>query len=720
MNETIIVPLTVDNELYPALIQCFFIICCGYIAGQLNLLTTAHSIGLSRYISNFALPAVIFKNLVDVQFQSVSWQFLTSVLISKSILFLMTILLTYIVERPKNLASMGHYAIMTTQSNDFALILPIIQAVYKQSHPEYSRYIYLIAPISLVLLNPIGFILIETQTRLDDQRRHRGSTWSYFQLISTIVGNIARNPVVICTLLGVIFNQIFHQHVPSLIDGVLTPLAQSFTATALFYLGLTMVGRLNRLHARLVLTVFLLSMMKLVIFPLILRQAVFFLVKPLNGNLSYTLEYSNFGFLYGTSPTAPSVMFYVPESMLSLQAIASTELVVSTLLSGPIILVSAKMINLRTLSTKVTECYDMLLATTAYDVSILSLFCTIIVLIGFCLRHRWFKTSFIHKYTFIFVSLQMILSIWTIIMHHIKVFASLTMSPIFDLGTIFLALATRTWATSISIALMFIICHSNELARRCSWMYHIFGWIVPALVSLIIYFCSLIYQPEENPELIGAGKLGKLQIILSILLLNVCVLINTISLLRIARRTYQLRHDLADHRPETSNDSNSIMSEAQTLIDDNDEEMDTPFISRGIFFCLSHRIFLHIVFEEPEEVKFVEGDAQLFRHGILIALLTIDAVICVAVLLWLIISRDRDGIYYELQFLDTVLLYGQGIISFLVFALDADLLVPISRKLMKMFYCCGFSRNYTRNQNRTDATLDFEFHIRPEFIRHSR
>ena len=78
---------TLDQELYPALIQCFFIIGMGYIAGQLNLLSNTHSIGLSRYVSNFALPAVIFKNLVDVQFQSVSWRFLASVLIAKTIIF---------------------------------------------------------------------------------------------------------------------------------------------------------------------------------------------------------------------------------------------------------------------------------------------------------------------------------------------------------------------------------------------------------------------------------------------------------------------------------------------------------------------------------------------------------------------------------------------------------------------------------------------------------
>ncbi|CAF4329003.1 unnamed protein product, partial [Adineta steineri] len=236
MNKTTDTSTTIDQELYPALIQCFFIISAGYIAGQLNLLTNSHSIGLSRYISNFALPAVIFKNLVDIQFQNISWQFLTSVLISKTIVFFLTILLAYIAERPRNYASMGHYGIITTQSNDFALILPIIEAVYKESHPEYSRYVYLIAPISLVILNPIGFFLIEIQKRIDDQRKHREKSWQHLQLISSVCQNICCNPIVICTILGIIFNYIFNQHLPNTLEYILTPLSQSFTATALFYL----------------------------------------------------------------------------------------------------------------------------------------------------------------------------------------------------------------------------------------------------------------------------------------------------------------------------------------------------------------------------------------------------------------------------------------------------------------------------------------------------
>ena len=34
-------------------------------------------------------------------------------------------------------------------------------ALYKDIHPEYASYLYLMAPISLAILNPIGLILME-------------------------------------------------------------------------------------------------------------------------------------------------------------------------------------------------------------------------------------------------------------------------------------------------------------------------------------------------------------------------------------------------------------------------------------------------------------------------------------------------------------------------------------------------------------------------------
>lgn len=434
MNITSGSTIDVDHELYPALIQCFVTIGIGYVGGQLNLLTNTHGGGLSRYISNFALPAVIFRSLVTAQFENLSWGLLGSVLLAKAIVFIFTGIVTLLLVRPKNYASVGLYSIFVTQSNDFAIGLPIVSALYKDSHPDFIRYIYLVAPVSLVILNPFGFLLIELQNRIDDQKKYPERTRGRGQLVKKIILDIARNPVILSTILGIVFNRIFHQKLPNILDHILTPIAQSFNAIALFFLGLSMVGKLSRLNTHLVVTVVLLCMMKLVILPLILRQAVFFLVPSINGSHDVKSDYSNFGFLYGAAPTAPSVVFYVPESNLALQAIASTGLVVSTILSGPIMLVSAKMINLHMLDHNVTRAYEWSLVRTGFDVSIVSLLCTIIVLIGFCVRSRFLRITFIHKYTFVFVGIQIVHAIWTIIIQSVEQPMSRTAEIAVDTG----------------------------------------------------------------------------------------------------------------------------------------------------------------------------------------------------------------------------------------------------------------------------------------------
>ena len=86
---------------------------------------------------------------------SVNWKFLLAIFISKSIIFFGVLIVTFIVGH-KNAAKAGLYAIFTTQSNDFALGTPILEAIYGVKHPDFPSYLYLFAPISLVILNPIG------------------------------------------------------------------------------------------------------------------------------------------------------------------------------------------------------------------------------------------------------------------------------------------------------------------------------------------------------------------------------------------------------------------------------------------------------------------------------------------------------------------------------------------------------------------------------------
>jgi hypothetical protein len=180
------------------------------------------------------------------------------------------------------------------------------------------------------------------------------------------------------------------------------------------------------------------------------------------------------------------------------------------------------------------------------------------------------------------------------------------------IGSILIALTTRTWATSLSIALMITICYSNQVARQYYWIYHIFGWIMPICTTLIIYF----FSSDQSKEILvlGAEKFGKIQIILSIVLLGLCILINTINLLRMARRTYRLQHD---------NHVNSETTEGRPLINDDEEEIEEIQSTLGNFCDFGlFKIVIEIL-----EIRPLEADTQLFRHGILVALLTIDAVI---------------------------------------------------------------------------------------------
>lgn len=63
--------------------------------------------------------------------------------------------------RPLNFGRAGILAIFCTQSNDFAIGSPIVNALYHHAHPEYAAYLYLMAPLSLAILNPIGYIFLE-------------------------------------------------------------------------------------------------------------------------------------------------------------------------------------------------------------------------------------------------------------------------------------------------------------------------------------------------------------------------------------------------------------------------------------------------------------------------------------------------------------------------------------------------------------------------------
>lgn len=243
------------------LINNYIVPTLSYIAARLNIITNAGAKGFHTYVGTFALPSLIFLSLSEINWGTVNWNFLLAILISKSIAFFAVLLTSLLVVRPLNFGKSGILAIFCTQSNDFAIGFPIVDALYSKIHPEYSAYIYLMAPISLAILNPIGYVMMEI-TNLQNKSKEQSPLSSPVRcpqasdaisrrkilrgkclVVVRTIASIFMNPILLMTLLGVLGRLVFSNGLPVFITSILRVLGNSFAGSALFLLGVRMVGK---------------------------------------------------------------------------------------------------------------------------------------------------------------------------------------------------------------------------------------------------------------------------------------------------------------------------------------------------------------------------------------------------------------------------------------------------------------------------------------------
>ncbi|VDO03774.1 unnamed protein product [Rodentolepis nana] len=311
--------LELDNGMFqamvPVLIQCFGLILLGFVAGNLKLLTHSQAKGLGIYVTSFALPAIFFTVMVSIDFSNVDWYLVLSVSLGKAIAFFCTMATVLIFSLGKSVGAAGLMAIFVSQSNDVALAYPVLRLLY----PDLAHYIYLFAPTQLVILNPFGYFALEwhrnkeklalssvlAQGTLQPTQR---SSLATLRKILKVLRFVASNPLFFMTVLGVVFNLILKHKLPDMLHGFFNDLGASFNATALFYLGFSMVGKLKNIKRRGVYTLVFILTSKIILSPFITREVTKMLTAHQPRNVS--LAKSNFAFLYAAAPTAPPVFLF--------------------------------------------------------------------------------------------------------------------------------------------------------------------------------------------------------------------------------------------------------------------------------------------------------------------------------------------------------------------------------------------------------------------------
>lgn len=616
----------IDYNLYPALVQVFAIILMGYFAGNFQILSKEQILGLNKFVSTFSLPCLIFKNLAIVNFSTVNWLFLTSVFLSKTFIFILTFSIAVFALRPVNIGMAAVFGIFVSQSNDFALGHPILKAIYSQSHPEYLDYIYLLAPISLVILNPIAFLLMEANELIYSQFKYKKETQSEsdssnssdteikfvnskrnniimpsrnnkFSLIKSTLWSTISNPIVFMTLIGLISNLILGQKIPRLIEPILTSVANSFSALALFYLGYTMVGRITNLNFSSAVIILILVLTKSLVYPLINREVIIHLNELVNftqPNGSNIDSLSSFGFLYGTFPTAPSLFVFISRYKSLSDSLISAAVVLGTIGSAPLMMISGKMISLKYNDTSVSN-FEDIECKTAYGFSFLTWFCCVWVLYIFVAAGRIFKKPYL--FTFYLIVCQMLLAVIHVFWSNITTNV-LDLNPIYKLIHmaigIFVDFTTRCLPLTIILSLISIsgLDKINKSGlfmilvtiSKNEFVIYAIGFILPFIATII---CLLVGEIPEKLNMII--KLDRSQIIISNVLLIFIIICVSYSLLVFVR---------------TKNENNNLYR----LIGQNQNNLINPFHSQNhIHSNLADEIDFEIE-QEPTVISIEQND----------------------------------------------------------------------------------------------------------------
>ncbi|RXG72841.1 Integral membrane protein [Armadillidium vulgare] len=672
------------SNLYPAVIECFAIILCGYIAGRAGLISHTESKGLNVFVGTFSLPSLIFLSMAKLDFSSVNWVFLSSICLSKTLVFVFVAFITLLVYRPIDFGKAGIYAIFSTQSNDFALGYPIVAALYGKDHPDFASYLYLAAPISLAFLNPIGFILMEIGRRRRDRQAPESLSNSSSAsrrktcgLVFDIIKDFVLNPFVFMTVLGLCANLALNHQLPTVLEGFLKIVfGQAFSASALFLLGLTMVGKIQSLRGAALVTPGILVAVKTVLLPLVLREVVSML-KPVADNTS-TADFSNYGFLYGTIPTAPGMLVF---------------------------------------ATKYNVAVDM-----------------VWVLIVFSLTRKWRKVP--HFITFCLTLSQAISCIgallWNVIdhSHRWKLYLQFV---VFSFGVF----SSRFWTAILAVSLFLLRWRSLGFVLGLRPYLALIGWGIPGVLV-----CILVMLVKEDQTLVNDPNFqyGSTQAIVALLLLWFSLFSTVVCL--ILHQRYEKRfnryeslltsedepqenlppyQDTPDTSPSstrsflpkaTSNGGrfgNSVDPESPTLSLESLSSPDADEHDR--LFSYSDRLnsstslnnnnnnnrnkFNHKkertqTRSEPEELVILrdkEDEYQIMRHVVLLLLLCGSMIVGFALCMWTLVSPDINGIYVELIFLDILLNFGQGAFTAVIFGLDAKLIfVPILKCWRRVIY----------------------------------
>jgi len=121
-------------NLFPAIGRIFAVVILGYILGKFKFITQQNTSAVGVIVGKIALPALLLQNMAVLDLSVINWKFMAGILIARSSVFALVFVITLVFTRPLSIGKPSILAIFCTQSNDFALGLPICKSCSTNSY----------------------------------------------------------------------------------------------------------------------------------------------------------------------------------------------------------------------------------------------------------------------------------------------------------------------------------------------------------------------------------------------------------------------------------------------------------------------------------------------------------------------------------------------------------------------------------------------------------
>jgi|TARA_Y100000310_G_scaffold301127_1_gene337313 hypothetical protein len=202
----------------------FGLVILGYLAARMGWFEESGIKGLSSFVFNFAIPVMLFRTLATTALpQEMPWRFLGSYYLSGIALFVAAMLLGRTVFH-QQVKSAGIFAMAGAYSNVVLLGIPLILTTFGNAA---SLPLFMIVATQAAVMFFATTVVVESAGGHVSRLRHL--PWQ------TIVV-LARNPIIVGLLLGLVFN-LLELAIPSPIDAVAKSLGGAALPCAVFSVG---------------------------------------------------------------------------------------------------------------------------------------------------------------------------------------------------------------------------------------------------------------------------------------------------------------------------------------------------------------------------------------------------------------------------------------------------------------------------------------------------